>query len=130
MNNQKSLLPVFGKMFEKLIFDYVYEHICGPLFFLVYLNDLSDDLKSDVKMFADDASLFTVVNNVDRTAEELNSDLSLLSTRRKITLAKIFLCLQARFRSKVEWVSTFERHRFSASQSDCWKRSLLAEYSA
>ena len=56
--------------------------------------------------------------------------LGLLSIRRKIPLAKIFLCLQIRFRSKVEWVSTFERRRFSTRQSDGWKRSLRAEYSA
>ena len=43
------------------------------------------------------------------------SNLSLLSIKRKIPLAKIFLCLQARFRSKVEWVSTFERCRFCAN---------------
>ena len=49
--------------------------ILGPLFFLVYMNDLADDLKGNVKMFADDTSLFSAVNDVNRTAEELNSDL-------------------------------------------------------
>ena len=49
--------------------------VLGPLFFLVYINDLANDLKSDVKMFADDTSLFSVVDDVDRTAEELTSDL-------------------------------------------------------
>ena len=44
--------------------------VLGLLFFLVYINDLANDLKSDVKMFADDTSLFSVVDDVDRTAEE------------------------------------------------------------
>ena len=59
----------------------------------------------------------------------VRDSLSLLSTVQKILHAKMFLCLQARFLLKVEWVSTFERFAFSASQSDDWKRSLRAEYS-
>ena len=35
----------------------------GPLFFLIYINDLCDDLNCDVKLFADDTSLFTMVFN-------------------------------------------------------------------
>ena len=32
--------------------------ILGPLFFLIYINDLSDELLSTVKLFADDTSYF------------------------------------------------------------------------
>ena len=32
--------------------------ILGPLFFLVYINDISDGPQSIVKIFADDTSLF------------------------------------------------------------------------
>ena len=35
--------------------------VLGPLFFLVYINDLVENVDSDVKMFADDTSLFSVV---------------------------------------------------------------------
>ena len=35
--------------------------ILGPLFFLVYINDLAIGLRCNVKLFADDTSLFTVV---------------------------------------------------------------------
>ena len=31
--------------------------ILGPLFFLIYINDLTANLKCNVKLFADDASL-------------------------------------------------------------------------
>ena len=31
--------------------------IPGPLFFLIYINDLSENLKSTVKRFADDTSI-------------------------------------------------------------------------
>ena len=39
--------------------------ILGPLLFLVYINDLADGLSSNAKLFADDASLFSVIHNVD-----------------------------------------------------------------
>ena len=35
--------------------------ILGPLLFLICINDLSDDIKSKCKLFADDTSLFSVV---------------------------------------------------------------------
>ena len=34
--------------------------VLGPLLFLVYINDLSNELKSNAKLFADDTSLFSV----------------------------------------------------------------------
>ena len=39
--------------------------ILGPLFFLIYINDLSDGLNSNPKLFADDTSLFSVVQNIN-----------------------------------------------------------------
>ena len=47
--------------------------ILGPLFFLIYINDLSENLKSTVKLFADDTSTFHVVKDPS-TAEILNHD--------------------------------------------------------
>ena len=49
--------------------------ILGPLSFLIYINDLSDDLVSSVKHFAGDTSLFSVVRNSSISANELNNDL-------------------------------------------------------
>ena len=53
--------------------------ILGPLLFLVYINDLCNELKSNVKLFADDTSLFTIVNNKNKSANILNNDLMLIS---------------------------------------------------
>ena len=53
--------------------------ILGPLFFLVYINDLSDGLTSNPKLFADDTSLFFVIHNINSTANDLNSDLMKIS---------------------------------------------------
>ena len=50
--------------------------ILGPLFFLIYINDLSENLKSTVKLFVDDTSIFHVVKNPNTSAEILNHDLT------------------------------------------------------
>ena len=51
----------------------------GALLFLLYINDLADGLSSNVKLFADDTSLFSVVHNANPTAKELNNDLVKIS---------------------------------------------------
>ena len=53
--------------------------ILGPLFFLIYINDLSDGLTSNPKLFADGTSLLSAVQNIKSTANDLNSDLMKLS---------------------------------------------------
>ena len=53
--------------------------ILGPLFFLVYINDLTADLKCNVKLFADDTSLFTVVKDSNTAANDMNHDLESIS---------------------------------------------------
>ena len=52
--------------------------ILGPLSFLVYINDLTVDLKCNVKLFADDTSLFTIVQDPSTAASDMNHDLELI----------------------------------------------------
>ena len=43
--------------------------------FFIYINDLPQGLNSEVKLFADDTSLFNTVNYVNTSASAINSDL-------------------------------------------------------
>ena len=44
--------------------------ILGSLLFLIYINDLSNDLTTTAKLLADNASLFFIVQNVNLSAFE------------------------------------------------------------
>ena len=47
------------------------------LFFLVYVNDISDNVHCDITLFADYGSIFSI-GRKDRSSEELNRDLEQL----------------------------------------------------
>ena len=66
-----SRRPILAGVPQRLILD--------PLLFLIYINDLPNKLKSNVKVFADDTSLFTIVKDENESANVLKNDLSLIS---------------------------------------------------
>ena len=43
--------------------------------FLTYINDLTEDLSSNAKLFADDTSLFSVIYDIQTFTNNLNKDL-------------------------------------------------------
>ncbi len=53
--------------------------VLGPLLFLIYINDLTDNISSDMRLFADDSSLFTCVKGVAQTHDKLVKDLGTIS---------------------------------------------------
>ena len=50
--------------------------ILEPWIFLIYIDDLTDGLSSNAKLFADDTSLFSIFNDSVITASKLNSYLA------------------------------------------------------
>ena len=52
--------------------------VLGPLLLLIYINDLEHGIKSSIKFFADDTSRFSIVQDPNISAENLNHDLKLI----------------------------------------------------
>ena len=50
----------------------------GPLLFLIYINDLERNIKSNVKFFADDIMLYSIVKVPAISANNLNHDLDII----------------------------------------------------
>ena len=46
---------------------------------MIYINDLPDGLSSNVKLFADDASLFSVVHDIRSSSSDLNKDVKTIN---------------------------------------------------
>ena len=53
--------------------------ILGPLLFLIYINDLPNGLQSNPKLFTDDSSLFSTVQDITTSTISLNNDLTKIS---------------------------------------------------
>ena len=51
----------------------------GYKLFLVYINDLPEGLTSNVKLYADDTSILSVVRDSSSSSRSLNEDLSKIS---------------------------------------------------
>ena len=61
--------------------------VLGPLFFLLYVNDLPDWIKTNIRIFADDTKIWTRITSV-KDSECLQRDFGLTqSLVRKVALA-------------------------------------------
>ena len=58
------------KSLKRLLLMHEFHKVQGSLMFLIYINDLSNELSSNLRLFADDTSIFLVV----LSANALNHD--------------------------------------------------------
>ena len=54
------------------------DSILGRIFLLIYINDLSEGLSTNAKLFAGDTSLFSVIHDSQTSANALNKDLEMI----------------------------------------------------
>ena len=50
-----------------------------PLLFLIYINDIVNELWASVRLFADDTSLYIAVENPNTAAATLNNDFNFIN---------------------------------------------------
>ena len=60
---------------QKVLADVPQNSILGPLLFLVFINDIHANLECNVKVYADDTSLFSLVPDPNESSEKLGRDL-------------------------------------------------------
>ena len=60
---QRVVLNGFSSDYSSIESDVLQGSVLGRLLFLIYINDLEKNIKTNVNFFADDTMLFSVVNN-------------------------------------------------------------------
>ena len=72
---QKVVLPGASSTWNFIFAGVPQGSILGPLLFLLYINDIVKNMGSNIRLFADDTSIFIIVENPISAAQLLNSDL-------------------------------------------------------
>ena len=73
---QRVVLPGVSSDWSTLEAGIPQGSILGPLLFLVYINDIVEDINSTIHLFADDTSLYLIVDDPLEAANTLNNDVS------------------------------------------------------
>ena len=80
LNNRKQRVVLNGSFsnYSRIESGVPQGSVIGPLLFLVYINDLERNIKSNVKFFADDTTLFSIVKDPKISANDLNHVLDVI----------------------------------------------------
>lgn len=76
---QRVVLNGQTSIWEQILAGVPQGSILGPLLFLIYINDIPQNLLSTTKIFADDVSLFSAVDSQVACADRLNHDLECIN---------------------------------------------------
>ena len=76
---QRVILPVVTSDWAYICAGVPLGSILGPLLFLLFINDIVLDIGSNIRLFADDTSLYIIVDNPVTAANCLNIDLERIS---------------------------------------------------
>ena len=70
LNDRKQRVVINGSYsdYSNIESDVPQGSVLGPLLFLVYINDLERNIKSNIKFFAEDTMLFSIVKNPEISA--------------------------------------------------------------
>ena len=72
---QRVIFPGVNSDWSKIFAGVPQGSILGPLLFLVFINDIVNEIGSCIRLFADATSLFIIVDDPVASAEQLNADL-------------------------------------------------------
>ena len=80
VNNRKQRVVLNGSysVFSAVESGVPQGSVLGPLIFLIYINDLERNMKSNIEFFADDAMLFSIVKDPTISASDLNHELNII----------------------------------------------------
>ena len=76
---QKVVLDSFSSNHETVNAGVPQGSVLGPFLFLLYINDICDDLVNNIRLIAEDSSLYAIVENgTTNVAQSLTGDLDLV----------------------------------------------------
>ena len=83
---QRVVLPNGNSDWNKIKAGVPQGSILGPLLFIIYINDIVKENQSLIRLFADDTTLYIIVDRPDLAAQTLNIDLQRISVWSEIWL--------------------------------------------